>query len=409
MKKFLTAACSVLLLLFLLDTAYYRWGFYINFRGEEEPVSFTAVREKEILVDRGNGLLPYEIRGVDMGAGIPGHYATEFAIDKDTYLRWFGMIHDMGANTIRIYTILSDDFYDAFYEYNKDNPDPLYLLHGVWVNDYVLNSHVDAYDASFADTLKRDVKKVVDIIHGRKKNNLGSGATDATGSYTRDISPWVLGYILGVEWEDVTVAYTDHMQTDRNQYHGDYMYTSEEATPFEAMLASVGDEMIRYETDKYGEQRLLAFSNWPTTDPLDYPERVNRLFQKCAKVDVEHIKTTERFISGQFASYHVYPYYPDYLNRYEEWKQEVGDAGRRHQHLRRVFIPFKPPPHHACDYLGVRRTHIPWNGSEGLQYRPVPGTYDGTAAGGGSGFLLPRYHGGGLCRQRDFHLAGRVV
>lgn len=328
MKKFLTAACSVLLLLFLLDTAYYRWGFYINFRGEEEPVSFTAVREKEILVDRGNGLLPYEIRGVDMGAGIPGHYATEFAIDKDTYLRWFGMIQDMGANTIRIYTILSDDFYDAFYEYNKNNPDPLYLLHGVWVNDYVLNSHVDAYDASFADTLKRDVKKVVDIIHGRKKNNLGSGATDATGSYTRDISPWVLGYILGVEWEDVTVAYTDHMQTDRNQYHGDYMYTSEEATPFEAMLASVGDEMIRYETDKYGEQRLLAFSNWPTTDPLDYPERVNRLFQKCAKVDVEHIKTTERFISGQFASYHVYPYYPDYLNRYEEWKQEVGDAGR---------------------------------------------------------------------------------
>ena len=328
MKKFLTAACSVILLLLLLDTAYYRWGFYIDFHGGEEPSSFTAVRGKEILVDQGDGLLPYEIRGVDMGAGIPGHFATEFAIDKDTYLRWFGMIQDMGANTIRIYTILSEDFYNAFYEYNKDNPDPLYLLHGVWVNDYVLNSHVDAYDASFADALKRDVKKVVDIIHGRKKNNLGYGATDATGSYTKDISPWVLGYILGVEWEDVTVAYTDHMEPDKNQFHGDYMYTSEEATPFEALLASVGDEVIRYETDKYREQRLVAFSNWPTTDPIDYPERVNYLFQKCAQVDVEHIKTTDRFISGQFASYHVYPYYPDYLNLYEEWKQEIGDADR---------------------------------------------------------------------------------
>ena len=61
MKKFLTAACSVILLLLLLDTAYYRWGFYIDFRGGEEPSSFTAVRGKEILVDQGDGLLPYEI------------------------------------------------------------------------------------------------------------------------------------------------------------------------------------------------------------------------------------------------------------------------------------------------------------------------------------------------------------
>ena len=40
---------------------------------------------------------------------------------------------------------------------------------------------------------------------------------------------------------------------------------------------------------------------------------------KCAFVDVEHIKTTDDFLSGQFASYHVYPYYPDYLNWAEDW------------------------------------------------------------------------------------------
>ena len=34
---------------------------------------------------------------------------------------------------------------------------------------------------------------------------------------------------------------------------------------------------------------------------------------KCAQVDVEHIQTTDAFLSGYFASYHVYPYYPDYL------------------------------------------------------------------------------------------------
>ena len=82
-----------------------------------------------------------------------------------------------------------------------------------------------------------------------------------SGSYNHDISPWVLGYILGVEWEDTTVAYTDHMQDHKNQYHGKYMTTTEEASPFEAMLAQVGDKIIEYETQTYKSQRLISFAN----------------------------------------------------------------------------------------------------------------------------------------------------
>lgn len=326
MKKFLIAAISLILLYLLLDTAYYRWGFYIDFQGNREAETFTTTREREILVDTGRGMEPFEIRGVDMGVGIPGHFSTEFAIDKDTYLRWFGLIQEMGANTVRVYTILEPEFYEAVYEYNKDNPTPLYILHGVWVNDYVQNSHVDAYDDSYRETLLRDCRILVDVIHGKKKISLGYEASSASGVYTKDISDWVLGYILGVEWEDVTVAFTDHMKTERNSYQGLYMYTTEDATPFEALLAEVGDHIIRYETDKYKEQRLLAFSNWPTTDPLDYPEEVEKLFMKCAKVDVEHIQATARYKSGQFASYHVYSYYPDYLAHYDSWKDELSFA-----------------------------------------------------------------------------------
>ena len=69
-----------------------------------------------------------------------------------------------------------------------------------------------------------------------------------------------------------------------------------------------------YESKRYKQQRLIAFSNWPTTDPFEYSEDITRFFMKCAEVDVEHILFTENFLSGQFASYHVYPYYPDYLN-----------------------------------------------------------------------------------------------
>ena len=35
---------------------------------------------------------------------------------------------------------------------------------------------------------------------------------------------------------------------------------------------------------------------------------------KCAQLDVEHIAAEDAFLARQFVSYHVYPYYPDYLN-----------------------------------------------------------------------------------------------
>ncbi|MBQ2434462.1 MAG: hypothetical protein II266_08515, partial [Clostridia bacterium] len=168
----------------------------------------------------------------------------------------------------------------------------------------------------------KDCKTVVDVIHGNKKLSLGRVASAGHGSYLNDISPWVIGYILGVEWEDVTVVYTDEKYRDNSAYRGykgKYMYTTEEATPFESMLARVGDKIVEYESARYKQQRILAFSNWPTTDPFEYPYEIASHFCKCAQVDVEHIACTEDFLAGQFASYHVYPYYPDYLSGVEDW------------------------------------------------------------------------------------------
>ena len=162
-------------------------GIYFDFHREQDIEVFAATQGKEILLDTGSGMEPFEIRGVDMGVGIPGYFSTEFAIDKETYLRWFGLIQEMGANTIRVYTILEPDFYEAVYEYNKENPTPLYILHGVWVNDYVQNSHVDAYDDSFREVLLQDCRTLVDVIHGRKKISLGYQASSASGVYKRYI------------------------------------------------------------------------------------------------------------------------------------------------------------------------------------------------------------------------------
>ncbi len=319
MKKFIITVASLLALYLCFDYAYYRLGWYIDFHPDETVSTFMTVDEDKIYMLSDGEKEEFVIKGVNMGSGEPGKWATDYAVSEETYLRWFQEIKELGANTIRVYTILSDDFYNAFYKYNKDNPDPLYLIHGVWVNDYTQNSHRDAYDDDFRETLITDCRTVVDILHGNRKVGLGRGT--GSGFYRKDVSEWVIGYIIGVEWEDVTVVYTDDKYPERNSFQGEYMYTTEDATPFEAVLAEVGEKMIAYESERYKVQKLVAFSNWPTTDPFDYPEDVAYFFMKCAKVDVEHIRTTEKFLSGQFASYHVYPYYPDYLSYVEDWTQ----------------------------------------------------------------------------------------
>lgn len=316
MKKFILAVSIAVVILFAGYYAYYHMGVYVNVHSDAPVTTFMKTDEDTIYMERDGVYEPFEIRGVNMGVGIPGKWATDYAIDKETYLRWFQWIQELGANTIRVYTILHDDFYNAFYEYNSAREEaglePLWLIHGVWVNDYVQNSHRDAYDDDFLQALLDDSKTLVDILHGNRSLSLGRGL--GSGSYRKDVSRWVIGYILGVEWEDVTVAYTDNKYPERNSYSGTYMYTTEDATPFEAMLAQAGDSIIEYETQRYRQQRLVAFSNWPTTDPFTYPNAIRYFFLKCAAVNVEHIKTTDAFLSGSFASYHVYPYYPDYLN-----------------------------------------------------------------------------------------------
>ncbi len=312
MKKYLLAVSLLLAVTFGGYVGYYYNGVYIDINPSAPVTSQTKTDATTIYLMQGGEYQPFEIRGVDMGVGVPGKWATDYAVTEEMYIRWFQQIQDMGANTIRVYTILHDDFYNAFYRYNLSAIKPLYLLHGLWVKDYKLNSSQDAYQSTFRQVLLHDSKMLVDVIHGQR--NISPGMDVGSGQYRRDISPWVLGYILGVEWEPGVVVYTNQVREKETRYMGNYMYCSEEATPFESLLCELGDQLIAYESQRYKQQRLIAFSNWPTTDPFEYPAAVTLHRSKLATINVEHIQTTAAFLSGEFASYHVYPYFPDYLS-----------------------------------------------------------------------------------------------
>ena len=323
--------CLIIVLGFSCLYAYYYLGVYVDFAPNAPVTTFMKADEDTIYMERDGVYEPFEIRGVDLGVAIPGEWATDFAIDEETYLRWFQMISDLGANTIRVYTILHDDFYNAFYKYNTqreaDGEEPLWLIHGVWVDDYSHNSHKDIYDEGLLPEMIEDCKTIIDIIHGQRFH-LGRDG-DGSGFYRNDVSKWVIGYILGVEWEPSLVTYTDQNNPDKTEYVGKYMRTTDDATPFETALAQLGDAVIEYETTRYKEQRLVAFSNWPITDPFKYSVVTTAYRNKSAAVNVEHIQPTEEFISGYFASYHVYPYYPDYLETEHQAEQYTRDDLRK--------------------------------------------------------------------------------
>ena len=313
MKKFIIIVSVIVLLFLMLDLAYYHLGWYIPF-GNEKTECFIKTDGERILLKTDDEFSEFEIKGVNLGSSIPGEWSADYAIDEKTYYRWFRQIQKMGANTIRVYNVQSGEFYEAFYNYNLNNENPLYLIQGVSVNDYVQFSHRDAFDEELVDDFLDNAKVTVDVIHGRKKIQLGRDANSASGTFKRDISDYVIGYILGSGWEPSIVSYTNEKYKNSNlSYNGKYMYTKDTAAPFEVMLATVSDKMIEYETNKYKTQRLVAFSNQPSTDPFVYPEDVARLYDKYALLDVENIVATDEFIAGQFASYHVYPFQTDLL------------------------------------------------------------------------------------------------
>lgn len=133
MKKYIMIVASVILLYMCWNYAYYHLGIYIHIGKDKEVSTFMKADSDSIyMYDENAGTyMPFEIKGVDMGSGEPGEWSTDFQIDKDTYKRWFAQIQELGANTIRIYTIQAEDFYNAYYEYNSqreaEGMEPLWI------------------------------------------------------------------------------------------------------------------------------------------------------------------------------------------------------------------------------------------------------------------------------------------
>ncbi len=322
MKRFLICAVALLFLLAGSFWLFYYRGFYLDW-DPDAPVEVPfQTEDRQIQVrDQDGTYQTITLKGVELTASMPGQYASSYEAEEADYLRWLENIGDMGANLIQVSTLMDDDFYNALYSYNTSHSAPLYLLQGisVTVNDGI-NGHT-AYGQSFLDSLIRNGKDAVDIIHGRK--NTSANGPGGQNRYRRDVSGWVVGYILDQEWDTNNIAYMDQNSYRSSGYQGTFLYTADNATHFETMLAQVMDSILVYENDKYHAQRLIGFRSAPDMDFLEYEEVYARQLGKYAHVDPEHILPAQTLESGCFAGYRLYDFCRDFSLRLSDAQKQA--------------------------------------------------------------------------------------
>src|SRR4051812_22701728 len=288
-------------------------------------VSRTLGQTFEIRV--GNSWRPFYLKGVNLGVALPGHHPTEFPEDSVLYAGWLDTLAKMHANTLRLYTILPPAFYRALRGWNRSQPyRQLWLIHGVWAE---LPPRHDFADPGWEAGFQREMRSVVDLVHGNATIPARPG--HAAGLYDADVSSWVLGYIIGREWEPFAVKAFDARRPS-GSYRGRYL-SVQQAPAMDLWLARQCDYMLGYEVDRFNALRPIAYTSWPTLDPLNHPtepttaeeaywrKRTGR-GSESKKLEYENdavgldpnlVEPTPANPAGWFASYHAYPYYPDFM------------------------------------------------------------------------------------------------
>ena len=286
-----------------------------------------ATKGGDLTVYDGQSWQPKFWRGVNLGATTPGHYPGELSPTKADYLRWFAQMKEMNTDVVRVYTILPPHFYEALDEFNRNRTEPLYLMQGIWSPEEELigadGKGNDAYSAAITNKFTGEIKDIVKVIHGDAV--LPAKPGHASGTYRTDVSKYMVGWLVGTEWYQHAVKKTNEAHPNTPRYQGQYVEAKDGASAFESWVANMLD-LVAVEEMRYGWQHPLSFTDWVTTDPMTHP---NEPFsdEDMAVVDPMKVGVKPEWTAGYFASYHVYPYYPDFLRfepKYQQYRDTTG-------------------------------------------------------------------------------------
>ena len=293
-------------------------------------------------IKMGEKFRPLFIKGINLGTALPGKFPAEFPDDPALYRRWFDQMGELGANVVRLYTLHPPSLYRALREHNQLKPaQKLWLVQGVWTE---LPQDDDYDSAAFMGGFRDEIFRVIDAVHGNVEVPAHPG--HAHGVYDVDLSEDLLAYLLGREWEPYSVVAYENLHPGVNRFEGAYVKATG-ARPFEVWLASICDLVAQHETEQYRWQHPVGYVSWPTLDPLHHvteataaeetalrrkrgeklSEPILEYDNDAVDIDSMHLSATDQFEAGFFASYHAYPYYPEFMVLDPEYSKAKDSQG----------------------------------------------------------------------------------
>ena len=282
------------------------------------PVPYATVGDFIGVFD-GEDYVPEFFAGVNLGVGVPGTHPGELAPSADQYRRWFQQMEDAGIDSIRVYTLHYPRFYEELLDHNLMALEPIYVFQGVWLDEE--NPALDL------DTLTLDfdaaIEETVDAIHGSAQIDHRYGR--AYGEFTADISQWVAGWMIGREISPFEVLGTNESHPDWTSFEGE-AFAVREGEPAEVWSVARMDHLVTYERDMYEVQRPVSMSSWPTLDPMRHPTEGWLRDEDIAQLDFNVIEIIDA-PAGWYATYHAYPYYPDFISEDPDYRTFVDDQG----------------------------------------------------------------------------------
>ncbi len=254
------------------------------------------------------------LKGINLGSSPPGYFPGEiaYAITPEMYERWVNRMAEAGFNSLRVYTLHPPVFYEKLAEYNQRHPErPLLLFQGIWLEEIEDASDPSAYDLiNRRSAFSREIAEVIHCINGNGDIPFRYGKS--YGIYKTDVSRWTAGYIIGREVAPQEVDSTNKFHQGVSSYSGTHFSISV-GSATEAFVAEMLDRVVVVEESEYSVSRPVSFSSWPTLDPLDHPTEIYTN-EDMASFDITKISGAGN-PPGLFASYHAYPYYPNFISQ----------------------------------------------------------------------------------------------
>lgn len=266
---------------------------------------------------------PMILKGINLGSSPPGTFPGEiaYAISPGNYETWINRIGQAGFNCIRVYTLHPPVFYEKLADYNYRHPDdPILLFQGIWLDEVENPSEDDLFLRK--DSFLSGIREVIDCIHGNRNISFRHGRS--YGNYVTDVSQWTAGFITGREISPHEIVNTDRLNPSITSYKG-YQLSISDGSASEVFATLAMDEVMKYEDNSYSMSHPVSFSSWPTLDPLTHPTEIYT-DEDIASIDITRISGIKES-PGVFATYHAYPYYPNFISQQPSYQTYVDEKG----------------------------------------------------------------------------------